>query len=138
MLVGSGKHVEKGSLSAVLLPRKGERKGGSFRQRILVFFRVEYTFLTQSRVGIVVVKGTAVRLVVFKDRGRGSLFHWLYLYLVCLGYTKCEGVSIDCYLQGISHRGRSNHLDLGARDDSHIQKVSPQYAFSAYFGDSAP
>ena len=124
MLVGAGKLVEQGGLSAVLVARQCKGEGRAVRQRILPLFGVVAAALAQA----------------------GVLYHFLFRAGsghhpdgFCRGNVdpgrviqpEGQGVAVDLQLHRVTHGCKLDKGDLFPRDQAHIQKMLAEGPLSA-------
>ncbi|CDD53729.1 putative uncharacterized protein [Ruminococcus sp. CAG:379] len=123
MLIGAGQPVKQGGLAAVLVSHQGKGQHLFLRQGAFSCLGVILAPLSQARVGNI----PQAPLGYSGCRGSGDLLHEDLLRI-----RQPQGQLIPMYpqLQRISHGRKLDQCHLRIRDQTHIQKVLPQGAFS--------
>ena len=128
MLSGACQLVKQGRLSGVLISHQGKCQERSRRQRISRSLWMIFPFLTESGMLSLLLFG-----MLFPFCGsRLSVFHLNFCGIID---TQSQLVAMDLELHRIAQRRIFYYRDLCAGNDSHIQEMLAQRAFSAYSGN---
>ena len=128
MLVGAGQPVKQGGLSTVLIAHQRKGQHLPLRQGAFSCLGVIFPPFSQARVG----NGPQASL---SSTGHGCGLNLLHRDLVRICQPKGQLIAVHPKLQRIPHGCKLHQRYLRIRDQSHIQKVLPQGAFSPYGAD---
>ena len=125
MLVSASQMVEKRGFAAVLLTSECKGQNSAFRQRIFMFFVVINTFLTKSRVSVMIwqrcdIQFVDVESVIFRLFGRNM---WFHLDKFGVGFAERERVAVHCHLHRVAHRGVFHDFDNSVGNHSHVEEM---------------
>ena len=124
MLVGSRQLVKQGRLSTVLVSRQGKGQNLSFRKWMFSLLHMIPSALSKSRM--------VHDLLVRRPHFRHGVLHLSNLDFLRIRQTQGQFITMYPHLHWISHGGIFHHSHLRRRNDTHIQKMLPQSALSAY------
>ena len=124
MLVGAGELVEERGLAAVLVAYQREGERGPLRKGIARALGVKLALLAETGVR----GGLAFGAVLPVD---GCRLNGLNADLLRVGNTQCQLIAVQAQLHRVAHRGQLDHRHLDAGDQTHVQKMLAQCAFSA-------
>ena len=116
MLVRACELIKKCCLSAVLIAYQCIGKLRSLRERVLILLRMEFSFLTQSRMlRLLPINGSFV--------ASASFSYSLNLNLCRLHKAQCEFVSMNLQLHRVPHGSQLHNSYLCSRNHTHIKEV---------------